>query len=480
MAGAAAFAAIAASVLQALSVHPYLRELLDSTPNLGAAASAFAGAVAAASRAHVHLAPPPPTFGDVAPLVAQAGHRDRAVIFAQVSPALRRDERVWRALMRHANARGLHRRTHLSYAARKGDLARCEFLVEHGAPVAHRDAFGRSALTEALAGGHAAVAVFLRANGAEEDTVFGGVLSATWAPVVGAAGADGVFSLAVLEGGLLAMGHVSGDIRLRNTATGAVTITLPGHTSHVRALVLLPGGRRLASASDDRSVRVWNVAAGVAPGPGVVLPNGHTAVVSSLCVLRNGCLASGSADHSVRLWDLTTLSQLTSLPHDSAVCSLAALGDGGLACGLADGRIALWSAARACVGFLGGGEGFGAVRALTVLHDGRLASGSQDTNGAGGLIRVWDLQRRALDAELSGHTGWVWALAPLPDGRLLSCSRDRTVKAWAVPHCSPAALALCAVSSATLDAGFGPNLARLPCGRIVNGDMHDGSIRVWA
>ena len=69
------------------------------------------------------------------------------------------------------------------------------------------------------------------------------------------------------------------------------------------------------------------------------------------------------------------------------------------------------------------------------------------------------------------------ALAALPDGRVLSGSRDKTVKVWAVPPAA-GALALC---SATLEGHTSgvTALARLPDGRVLSGSF-DGTVRVWA
>jgi hypothetical protein len=53
------------------------------------------------------------------------------------------------------------------------------------------------------------------------------------------------------------------------------------------------------------------------------------------------------------------------------------------------------------------------VRALAVLPDGRLASGSDD-----GTIKIWVPETGAYDATLQGHSSWVYALVVLPDGRL--------------------------------------------------------------
>jgi WD40 repeat protein len=67
-----------------------------------------------------------------------------------------------------------------------------------------------------------------------------------------------------------------------------------------------------------------------------------------------------------------------------------------------------------------------AIRALCVLPDGRLASGSHDG------IRLWDVTTGAETARLEGHSGGVRALCVLPDGRLTAGSYDGTIRLWDV------------------------------------------------
>lgn len=78
--------------------------------------------------------------------------------------------------------------------------------------------------------------------------------------------------------------------------------TLSGHTSTIRSLKILPCDGRLASASDDMTVRIWNLTNGTLD----MTLYGHTAVVYSMDVLANGYLVSGGYDYALRVWNTTS------------------------------------------------------------------------------------------------------------------------------------------------------------------------------
>lgn len=50
-----------------------------------------------------------------------------------------------------------------------------------------------------------------------------------------------------------------------------------------------------------------------------------------------------------------------------------------------------------------------------------------------GIIKIWDVITFRNVAELRGHAGGVRALTLLPDGKLVSCSWDKTLKLWNTP-----------------------------------------------
>ncbi|WP_377480462.1 MAG: hypothetical protein P2A85_12545 [Microcoleus anatoxicus] len=73
--------------------------------------------------------------------------------------------------------------------------------------------------------------------------------------------------------------------------------------------------------------------------------SGHSSSVLSVVISPNGqILASGSADGTIKLWDLTTWQEIRTLTsHNSSILSLAIDADGKiLASGSADGTIKLW------------------------------------------------------------------------------------------------------------------------------------------
>jgi WD40 repeat protein len=65
-----------------------------------------------------------------------------------------------------------------------------------------------------------------------------------------------------LDGKRLASASNDQTVKVWDVATGQETLTLKGHTSGVLSVAFSPDGQRLASASNDQTVKVWDIATG--------------------------------------------------------------------------------------------------------------------------------------------------------------------------------------------------------------------------
>ena len=246
----------------------------------------------------------------------------------------------------------------------------------------------------------------------------------------------GMLSLLAIAGG--GIGYGWSRLMPQTTAQSASEVTqksvllvrtLTGHTSSVNAIVLIPGRNQLISGSADGTIKQWDLTS----GGELQTFAGHASYVNTLVLSPDGhTVASGSADQTIALWDIQTGENLATLTgHVSPINTLAISHSGRqLISGSADGTIKIWDlTTQQELHSLQAHPS--AINTIAVSSDdASFATGSADRT-----IRLWDLTTGEAQGVLQGHESYVNALETTPDGQyLISASADTTIKLWRTPE----------------------------------------------
>lgn len=191
------------------------------------------------------------------------------------------------------------------------------------------------------------------------------------------------------DGELAATGH--GDsARIWRVADGKQLTTLETG-AQVNALLFLPDGKMLATATRNNTVTLWSAPAGaqlsvLQGGPGGVPSAG--AVWALACSPDGKLLAAGGNDETVRLWDLETRSQRLLLKHEQTVRSVVVIDNGKtVVTGDDAGTVTLWDAVT--------GKQTAMLPAPANQHSARTLAYSAKTgmlaSGLGNEVHVWNV-----------------------------------------------------------------------------------------
>jgi WD40 repeat protein len=199
--------------------------------------------------------------------------------------------------------------------------------------------------------------------------------------------------------------------------------TLTSHTEAVRAIAISPDSRILASASFDKTIKIWNLKTGEAIGSLTGRPK-----LNAIAISPDGQMIIGGGDDStIKIWNLATAESTALTGHSDWIRCIAISPDGQtLASGSRDETIKIWNLqTRSVLRTLTGHDG--TVLAIAISPDRQtLASGSADKT-----IKLWNLQTGQLLHTLTQHSDLIWSVTISPDGQTLaSGSRDNTIKLW--------------------------------------------------
>jgi WD40 repeat protein len=253
------------------------------------------------------------------------------------------------------------------------------------------------------------------------------------------------------------------------SARGQAIQELRGHHAAVYAVAFRPDGERMATASFDHTIKIWDVESGRVERTFT----GHHDKVLTLAYSSDGRrLASAGLDGTVRLWDVASGQSIACRTSGNrCVQGVTFTPDGRrlIACGEA-GVAEVWKTNEGVL-----------ERTITVepermpLYAAAVSSDGRTLALAGldGRIRLHDLATGKPQRVLEGHADTVYSLAFSPDGgSLASGSVDQTVRCWQVATGQPCAC-LDGHHGAVYQVGFSTD------GRRLVSAGTDGEVIVW-
>lgn len=273
------------------------------------------------------------------------------------------------------------------------------------------------------------------------------------------------------DGARLATASADKTVKLWDAATGRELATLKGHTDYVSAVVWSPDGKSLATASFDHTAKLWDAATGEARHT----LTGHKGVVMTVAVSPDGkTVATGGIDASVRLWDPASGKETDKLDgHKSWVNAVAFTPNGKrLLSASSDNTVRTWDVTADGRPSQSVHLKAAEVRSLAVSPDGKwIAAGTRY-----GVVRVLEAATNKALPTLKGHAGDVWAVAFSADGRTLASgdgdwNRPGDVRLWNTADWTERAALR--TTGEVLALAFDPTRPRLAAG------CWDKSVKLW-
>lgn len=205
---------------------------------------------------------------------------------------------------------------------------------------------------------------------------------------------------------------------------------LKGHNASVNAVAIYPDGETIATAGDDRSIKLWNVGTGKC----VYSFAGISEEIRAIAISADGkSIVAGGFDRRISYWSLESKKYTSGFfarsssphSHDSVISAVAFSPDGRfIVSASADKTLRVWGKYTGELKRILNGH-LDSVNTVAISPDSQIiASGSDDRT-----IRLWTFDNSYRHRVFEGHTAGVTGVVFTSDGKyIISADRDRSIR----------------------------------------------------
>jgi WD40 repeat protein len=211
---------------------------------------------------------------------------------------------------------------------------------------------------------------------------------------------------------LIATGGFDNQIFVRNSQTGEVVNKLIGLKGFPLSITFSPDSKFLVSGGKDSKVTIWNLITGKIQHEIAA----HKADITDVAISPENIIASASKDKTIKIWDFSGNLLRELVGHKKEVMGVDFSHNGKqLVSGSADGTVRVWDVASG-KSLLTINAHDGWVRTVAFNQNSSLiASGGDD-----GKINVWNTSNGQQLNSIIAHSKWLEKLSFSPDGKYIA------------------------------------------------------------